>query len=314
MSTSVYSPSEKPRKSSTTSRHRRSTVSLHSTPGLGLIKTISRDLVTGWHTHTALQKEPSTPTPPSDAKTPYKPKHAARDALKNFDPATSCTREAETVAKNCHERSRQDSLVLTFTEIDGSRPLARVEEGLIPDHRNDTWTAVWDTAYERRKDAHECPFPCPLAKDTTSSTKFPGSASPAASTSPPTTPTIATSQAKRPSRSSRPPLSSSFSVTDAEIRAFIFENRKTKDHESPEAFLVPKSNRKGSEVPSIVPSLVSSEDSQESGLEDLEKKREEEEKEGLEEVEAPGKQIGKGGDCMHCLRCGGCTRRLIDRE
>lgn len=67
-------------------------------------------------------------------------------------------------------------------------------------------------------------------------------------------------------------------------------------------------------MPSIAPSLISSEGSQESGLEDLEERREEEENEGVEEVEIPGREVGRGGKCRHCLRCGGCTRRGLERR
>ncbi|KEQ68124.1 hypothetical protein M436DRAFT_68417 [Aureobasidium namibiae CBS 147.97] len=296
MSTSIYNPSEAPRKNSTTSRHRRSTISLHSPPGLGLIKTISRDLVTGWHTHTALQKEPCSPTPPTDAKVPYKPKHAARDAMRGFASAAPHNQGSEEAAKISTERTRQDSVVPTPTAIDGTEPLACVEQGLIPDHRNDTWTAVWDTAYERRKNPDDCAFPYQLYKealplDNIAAAPGPGTTAPR------------TTQRRRSSRNSRPPLSSSFTVTDAEIRAFIFENCRAEGYESPEAFLRPKSTRRGSEVPSLVPSLVTSEGS---GLEDLEEK--EEEGEAVEQVKMPGKQAGRGGVCMHCSRCGGCAR------
>jgi hypothetical protein len=295
MSTSAYNSPEKPRKHSTTSRHRRSTVSLHSTPGLGLIRTISRDLVTGWHATTALQKKPPTPTPPVDAKAPYKPKHAARDAMKHFTPTTSCNAEPEKITKTSSERIRQDSLVPTPTEIAGTKPLACVKEGLIPDHRNDTWTAVWDIAYERRLDAYSGAPPCLSHRETSPSSKTIASLQPA-------TTTILATERRESSRSSRPPLSSSFSVTDAEIKAFIFENRRAEGFEYPETFLLPKSDRKGSEVPSLVPSLVASESS---GLEDLEEK--EEEGETVTQVEVAGKGVRRGGDCACCPRCGVCA-------
>jgi len=217
--------------------------------------------------------------------------------MRGFASATSHTQGSEEAANTSIERTRQDSVVPTPTEIDGTKPLACVEEGLIPDHRNDTWTAVWDTAYERRKDADDFPSPCLFAKETSPLDNIaaaPGFAAPASRTT----------ERRKSSRSSRPPLSSSFSVTDAEIKAFIFENRRTEGCESPEAFLRPKSMRRGSEVPSLVPSLVTSEGS---GLEDLEEK--EEEGETIEEPETPGKEVGRGGGCMHCLRCGGCARR-----
>jgi len=266
MSTSIYNPSEASHKNSTTSRHRRSTISLHSPPGLDLIKTISRDLVTGWHTHTALKKEASTPTPVVDAKYPYKPKHAARDALRHFNPANCRDPEAREVTKTSTERTRQDSVVPTPTEIDGTKPLACVEQGLIPDHRNDTWTAVWDTAYERRKDADDCLLSGLFTKENLPSDNItaPG----------PVTTVVRMAERRKSSRSSRPPLSSSFSVTDAEIKAFIFEDRRVEGYQSPEAFLRPKSMRRGIEVPSLMPSLVTSEGS---GLEDLEEKEEESE-------------------------------------
>jgi len=297
MSTSIYNSSEAPRKNSTTSRHRRSTISLHSPPGLGLMKTISRDLVTGWHTHTALQKEPSTPTPVVDTKNPYKPKHAARDAMRGFALTTSHNQGPGDSAKTSTERTRQDSVVPTPTEIDGTKPLACVEQGLIPDHRNDTWTAVWNTAYERRKDTDDFPSPCLFTKEILPLDNIaaaPGKATTASRTT----------ERRRSSRSSRPPMSSSFSVTDAEIKAFIFEDRRAEGYESPEAFLRPKSTRRGSEVPSLVPSPVTSEGS---GLEDLEEKEEEGKMVG--EVETPGKEVGKSGGCMHCSRCGGCARK-----
>ncbi|KAG9644365.1 hypothetical protein KCU95_g10476, partial [Aureobasidium melanogenum] len=147
MSTSIYDPSQESNRGSTRSRHRRSNVSLHSKPGLGLIKTISRDFVHGWHTTTALQKEP--PTSPSSAPVsqPYKPRHAARDAMKGFTPATS--REAhdagELMKPSFDEssrdpsRSRQDSLApISPITQDATKPLAYVEAGLIPDHSFDT--------------------------------------------------------------------------------------------------------------------------------------------------------------------------------
>lgn len=190
-------------------------------------------------------------------------------------------------------------MVPTPTEIAGTKPLACVEQGLIPDHRNDTWTAVWDTAYERRKDADDFPSPCLFTKETLSPNNIvaaPGLAAPAPR------PT----ERRKSSRNSRPPLSSSFSVTDAEIKAFIFEDRRAEGYESPEAFLRPKSTRRGSEVPSLVPSLVTSEGN---GLEDLGEREEEGEGEVIEVRERPGREVGKGGGCMHCSRCGGCAKR-----
>jgi hypothetical protein len=149
MSTSIYNPPT-PCRTSTPSRYRRSTISLHSTPGLGFIRTISRDLVTGWHTTTALQKEPASPSPSVDPPRGYKPRYAARDAMKGFSPAISCNTEQEERINEARERARQDSVVPSPTEIDGTKPLGFVEEGLVPDHSFDTWTAVWDTAYESR--------------------------------------------------------------------------------------------------------------------------------------------------------------------
>lgn len=294
MSTSTHTPSESPRKSSTPSRHRRSTGSLHSKPGLGLIRTISRDLVTGWHTHTALQKEPFLPQFSGAASQVYKPRYAARDAMRSFEPTLSCDTNSEKLSKPPSERSRQDYVLPSPIEIDGPKPLACVEEGLIPDHSSDTWTAVWDDAYEQRIDAYNC-FPCPLSQESRLTRNALISASPMTSAE--------KRERRKSSRGSRSPLSSSFSVTDAEVRAFVFGNRRTGGHESPEAVLRPESSRRRSEVPSLVPSLVSSESS---GLEDLD-----EEEEGVEEVETPKKEIGKGGNCVCCSKCGACASARV---
>jgi hypothetical protein len=298
MSTSTYTPSEKPHKTSTPSRHRRSTVSLHSKPGLGLVRTISRDLITGWHTHTALQKEPSPP--PSSGATPqvYKPRYAARDAMRGFEPALACDTDSEKSTNPSSERSRQDSVLPSPTEIDGTKPLACVEKGLVPDHSSDTWTAVWDDAYEQRIDTYNC-FPCPSSYERRLARIALLSVSPMTAAE--------KTERRKSSRGSRPPLSSSFSVTDAEVKAFVFGNHRTGGHESAEAFLRPGSSRRGSEVPSLVPSLVSSESS---GLEDLEEKREDEEV-AIEEVKTPGKMIERGGNCVSCSRCGGCASRRV---
>jgi hypothetical protein len=300
MSTSTYNPSESPRESSTPSRHRRSTVSLYSKPGLGLIRTISKDLVTGWHTHTALQKEPSPPPSSGAAPQVYKPRYAARDAMIGFAPAVSCDTNPEKTTKPSSERSRQDSVLPSPTEIDGTKPLACVEKGLVPDHSSDTWTAVWDDAYEQRIDAYNC-FPCPSSYEKRLAHIALLSASPVTAAE--------KTERRKSSRGSRPPLSSSFSVTDAEVKTFVFGNHGTGGHESPEAFLRPGSSRRGSEVPSLVPSLVSSESS---GLEDLEEEREDEE-EAVEEVMTPGKMVERSGNCVHCSRCGGCASGRVQQ-
>jgi hypothetical protein len=227
MSTSMYNPTT-PRKTSTPSRHRRSTISLHSTPGLGLIRTISRDLVTGWHTTTALQKEPHSSSASLDPPKTYKPRCAAKDAMKGFPPAISCKTEKEEV-KEMGERRRQDSVVLSPTEIDGTKPLGFVEDGLVPDHSFDTWTAVWDTAYESRVNAyHHDSVPLSSSSSNTSSNSTPS-----------TTSIASAMERRKSSKRTRPPLSSHFSVTDAEGKAFVFGDRedRKRGHESPEAFL-----------------------------------------------------------------------------
>ncbi|CAD0097034.1 unnamed protein product [Aureobasidium mustum] len=115
MSTSIYNPSQDLRRSSTTSRHRRSSVSLHSTPGLGLIKTISRDLVHGWHTPTALQKErPSSPSL-APASRAYKPRHAARDAMKSFTPVASHQADTAQEAANSYFGNPKQSFITTLS-------------------------------------------------------------------------------------------------------------------------------------------------------------------------------------------------------
>ncbi|CAD0114901.1 unnamed protein product [Aureobasidium uvarum] len=269
MSTSVYTPPQVPRRGSTSPRHRRSTVSLHSTPGLGLIRTISKDLVTGWHTTTALQNEPVTT--PSSASVPqaYKPKYAARDAMKAFTPAAPHSKDSGRAAesyfaernKQPSPRSRQDSLTpILPIKQDATKPLACVEAALIPDHSFDTWTAAWDSAYERRINIyHHCPSP--------TSTSFSSSSAPSTPTS------SATSEKRKRTRSTRPPLAGRLSVTDAEVKRFVFGDREDRKRgfESPEAFLIP---RRGSEVPSLVLSEVSSRDSE---LEDLDEGDEDEE-------------------------------------
>lgn len=293
MSTSIYEPSQESSRGSTRSCHRRSNVSLHSKPGLGLIKTISRDFVHGWHTTTALQKEP--PTSPSSAPVsqPYKPRHAARDAMKGFTPAAS--REAHAAGELTKpsfdessrdlSRSRQDSLApISPITQDATKPLAYVEAGLIPDHSFDTWTAAWDSAYERRvKTTHHCAFP-------TSPTSI--------STSSPTT------EKRKRTRNTRPPLTGRLSVTDAEVKRFVFGDRedRKRGYESPESFLVP---RRGSEVPSLVFSEGSGRDS---GLDDLEEGDEESDEQlraeinskGKEERESKGEEVCKS----FCCACG----------
>jgi hypothetical protein len=264
MPTSIYDPSPSPRGTSTPSRHRRSTISLHSTPGLGLIRTISRDLVTGWHTTTALQNEPCPPPSGVAPTQPYVPRYAARDAIKSFTPAGFCDAEATDGSNGGQkERKRQDSVVPEVDGIDGSKPLkACVDEGSVPDHRDDTWSAVWETAYEERRRVYHCGSASPAS--TPSSPSSTTLASPASTSALPTPPGI------KPSRPSRPPLTGRLSVIDAEIKAFIFgipEQNRKRSHESPEAFLRPRGERRGSEVPSLVFSEGSC---CESGLEDLE--------------------------------------------
>ncbi|CAD0089771.1 unnamed protein product [Aureobasidium vineae] len=305
MSTSVYMPSQAPRKGSTTSRHRRSTVSLHSTPGLGLIRTISKDLRTGWHTTTALQNEPVTP--PSSAPVPqaYKPKYAARDAMKGFTPAAPGPEDLQQTANSYFDeqnnqpspRSRQDSLApISPITQDATKPLACVEAGLIPDHSFDTWTAAWDSAYERRINTyHHCPSP--------TSATFPSSSAPSNSTS------STTSEKKKRTKSTRPPLTGRLSVTNAEVKRFVFGDREDKKRgfESPEAFLMP---RRDSEVPSLVLSEVSSRDS---GLEDLDEGDEDEQVQAeIEEHGRPkmAKERNPRGSLLHLLLL---MRRSCDR-
>ncbi|KAG9520444.1 hypothetical protein KCV07_g4280, partial [Aureobasidium melanogenum] len=279
MSTSIHDPSQDLSRSSTRSRHRRSSISLHSKPGLGLIKTISKDFVHGWHTTTALQKEPSDLPSPAPMSQPYKPRYAARDAMKGFTPAVSCkaqdVREPAESRLNEHSRnpsrSRQDSLApISPIASDATKPLAHVEAGLIPDHSFDTWTAAWDSAYERRvKTTHHCASPTfPTSQTLTS------------------TPTSPTKEQRKRTRNTRPPLTGRLSVTDADVKRFVFGDRKDRrsGYESPESFLVP---RRGSEVPSLVFSEGSSRDS---GLEDLEEGDEESDEEVRVEINSEGKE------------------------
>jgi hypothetical protein len=233
----------------------------------------------------------------------YVPMYAARDAMKSFCPAGSCDAETEWKSRidgGEKERKRQDSVVPEVVGgIDGTKPLkACVEEGLVPDHRDDTWSAVWETAYEERRRVYHCD------SRSASSFHFP-SVTPASSTStsPSTTSTStsSTTQTRRSSRSSRPPLTGRLSVTDAEIKAFVFgtpEQSRKRSHESPEAFLRPRGERRGSEVPSLVFSEGSC---GESGLEDLEEVEEQAEEEGIEGVRSvsggrDGKDVGDGRD------------------
>jgi hypothetical protein len=224
-----------------------------------------------------LQNEACTPSSSSGVQQPYVPRYAGRDAVKCFPPV-SCDAETDYLANTLgtpKESTRQDSVVPSPTEIDGSKPLARVEEGLVPDHRDDTWSAVWENAYEERRRVYHCDSASPTFS-------FPLSASSPTSTSPsPTTTfTSSTTERRRSSRSSRPPLTGRLSVTDAEIKAFVFgtpETNRKRSHESPEAFLRPRAERRGSEVPSLVFSEGSC---GESGLEDLEEEVEEGEERG----------------------------------
>lgn len=148
-------------------------------------------------------------------------------------------------------RSRQDSLAPISPIIhDATKPLAYVEAGLIPDHSFDTWTATWDSAYERRvKSTHHCTTPTS------------------------TSPTSATTEKRKRTSNSRPPLTGRLSVTDADVKRFVFGDRedRKRGYTSPESFLVP---RRGSEVPSLVFSEGSSRDS---GLGDLEEEEESDE-------------------------------------
>jgi hypothetical protein len=189
-------------------------------------------------------------------------------------PDIACNTEHEESVDGLRERRRQDSVVPSPSEIDGTKPLGFVEEGLVPDHSFDTWTAVWDTAYESRVNTyhHESASIPPSF----CSTLPPGTSAPLSLGS-----TLPTTERRSSSKSTRPPLSSQFSVTDAEVKAFVFGSRedRKRGHESPEVILRPKIYRRGSEVPS----LVTSESSRDSGLEDLEE--EAEKGEDIEEVD-----------------------------
>lgn len=182
--------------------------------------------------------------------------------MRGFTPVQSQQAEAAEEAANAYfdesssepsPRSRQDSLApISPITADATKPLACVEAGLIPDHSFDTWTAAWDSAYERRvKTNHHCATPVTLPTSTSSITS--------------------TSEKRKRTKNSRPPLTGRLSVTDAEVKRFVFGDRedRKRGYESPESFLMP---RRGSEVPSLVLSDVSSRDS---GLEDLEEGDEE---------------------------------------
>lgn len=181
--------------------------------------------------------------------------------MKEFTPVQSHRAEAAEQAANAYfdepssepsPRSRQDSLApISPITADATKPLACVEAGLIPDHSFDTWTAAWDSAYERRvKTNHHCATPVTL---------------------PTSTSITSTSEKRKRAKNSRPPLTGRLSVTDSEVKRFVFGDRedRKRGYESPESFLMP---RRGSEVPSLVLSDVSSRDS---GLEDLEEEDEE---------------------------------------
>ncbi|KAG9688398.1 hypothetical protein KCU76_g9642, partial [Aureobasidium melanogenum] len=233
MSTSIHNPSQDSSIGSTRSRHHRSSISLHSKPGLGLIKTISRDFVHGWHTPTTLQKESTNPPPSAPEPKPHKPRYAARDALKGFAPVASReTHDAGTRTNSYSSehskdpsRSRQDSLApISPITSDATKPLAYVEAGLIPDHSFDTWTATWDSAYERRvKSTHHC----------------------ASLTSP--TPTMP--EKRKLSSNTRPPLTGRLSVTDVDVKRFVSGDRedRKRGYESPESFLVPRRDTENTE-------------------------------------------------------------------
>ncbi|KAI5276095.1 hypothetical protein E4T47_00807 [Aureobasidium subglaciale] len=284
MATSVSNAAPKTSHNDTTSsRHRRSTISLHSKPGLGLIRTISRDLITGWHTTTAIQREPSDTSTSSTAPTGiYKPRHAARDAMKScplIPPTTPTNQETSQMAprasfssfenaqaRDLDLRTRQDSL----TPSSPTKPLARVPAGLIPDHSFDTWTATWETAYDA---AHITNLPSPSPGITRSFT----------------------APALNPKKRTRPPPTGRLSVTDAEIKKFVFADREDRKRgfRGPEEFLVPEKERRGSEVPSLVRSEGSCGSG---GLEDLEEGSEEEGEGNVEvglEVEVDEKRKGR---------------------
>lgn len=212
----------------------------------------------------------------------YKPRHAARDAMKGFASVQPHQAQAAEEAANAYfdepsrepsPRSRQDSLgPISPITTDATKPLACVEAGLIPDHSFDTWTAAWDSAYERRvKTNHHCATPATLPTSTSTSSK--------------------TAEKRKCARKTRPPLTGRLSVTDAEVKRFVFGDRedRKRGYESPESFLVP---RRGSEVPSLVLSDVSSRDS---GLEDLEEEEEEVDEEYRAVVNGEGKaELGLG--------------------
>ena len=205
--------------------------------------------------------------------------------------------DALTKSLSGSERSRQDSVVPMMNEDDLRKPMGFVEEGLVPDHSNDTWTPVWDFAYETRVRAYH--------GSSTSVSVSPTSdnfcaALPTPTFSPPAC-SGTTRQPRKNSKISRPPLSSRFLVTDAEIKAFIFDNHERRGrYESPEAFLRPKIKRRES----VVPSLVGSEDS---GLEDLKEEGEEGEEQEQEKEDVGVEMKSSGGGCVCCSRCGGCT-------
>ncbi|KAI5249713.1 hypothetical protein E4T42_05182 [Aureobasidium subglaciale] len=180
-----------------------------------------------------------------------------------MDPRASFSSFENAQARELDLRTRQDSV----TPSSPTKPLARVPAGLIPDHSFDTWTATWETAYDATHFANP-PSPSP---GITRSFTVP-----------------ALSSKKR----TRPPLTGRLSVTDAEIKKFVFGDREDskRGFRGPEEFLVPEKERRGSEVPSLVRSEGSCGSG---GLENLEEGSEGE-GEGKVEVELESDEKTKG--------------------